>query len=92
MLNLDGGAGPHGLVARGLVAQGPRPLKTRRNTVRRDGKFVLVLSPWHRGEFTGIPSNMPDGAGRFTDPDFRRFLWHSFGSCNELEYDLLLPF
>ena len=37
-----------------------------------------------------IPSNIAEGAGRGTDPDFRRFLWHSLGSCNELEYDLLL--
>lgn len=37
-----------------------------------------------------IPSNMAEGAGRGSDPDFARFLWHSMGSCNELEYDLLL--
>ena len=37
-----------------------------------------------------IPSNIAEGADRGTDPDFRRFLWHSLGSCNELEYDLLL--
>ena len=37
-----------------------------------------------------IPSNIAEGAGRGSDPDFRRFLWHSLGSCNELEYDLLL--
>jgi four helix bundle protein len=37
-----------------------------------------------------IPSNMAEGAGRGSDPDFRRFLWHSMGSCNELEYDLFL--
>jgi four helix bundle protein len=37
-----------------------------------------------------IPSNVAEGAGRGSDPDFRRFLWHSMGSCNELEYDLLL--
>lgn len=37
-----------------------------------------------------IPSNMAEGAGRGSDPDFCRFLWHSMGSCNELEYDLLL--
>jgi four helix bundle protein len=37
-----------------------------------------------------IPSNVAEGAGRGSDPDFRRFLWHSLGSCNELEYDLLL--
>jgi four helix bundle protein len=37
-----------------------------------------------------IPSNIAEGAGRPTAPDFRRFLYHSLGSCNELEYDLLL--
>lgn len=37
-----------------------------------------------------IPSNIAEGAGRGSDPDFCRFLWHSLGSCNELEYDLLL--
>ena len=37
-----------------------------------------------------IPSNMAEGAGRGSEADFRRFLWHSMGSCNELEYDLLL--
>jgi four helix bundle protein len=33
-----------------------------------------------------IPSNIAEG----TDPDFRRFLFHSLGSTNELEYDFLL--
>jgi four helix bundle protein len=37
-----------------------------------------------------IPSNIAEGAGRGSDLDFRRFLMHSLGSCNELEYDLLL--
>jgi four helix bundle protein len=37
-----------------------------------------------------IPSNIAEGTGRGSDPDFRRFLWHSLGSTNELEYDLLL--
>ena len=37
-----------------------------------------------------IPSNIAEGAGRGSDPDFCRFLWHSMGSCNELEYQILL--
>ena len=37
-----------------------------------------------------VPSNIAEGSGRGTNPDFSRFLWHSMGSCNELEYDLLL--
>jgi four helix bundle protein len=41
-------------------------------------------------EVISIPSNIAEGSGRGSDPDFRRFLWHSLGSCNELEYDLFL--
>ena len=37
-----------------------------------------------------VPSNIAEGAGRGSNPDFRRFLWNSMGSCNELEYQLLL--
>lgn len=37
-----------------------------------------------------VSSNIAEGAGRGSDADFRRFLQHSLGSLNELEYDLLL--
>jgi four helix bundle protein len=37
-----------------------------------------------------IPSNIAEGAGRGSDPDFNRFLWYSMGSCNEFESDLCL--
>ena len=37
-----------------------------------------------------VPSNTAEGTGRGTDADFRRFLLHSLGSLNEVEYDLLL--
>jgi four helix bundle protein len=37
-----------------------------------------------------IPSNIAEGTGRSSDADFRRFLFHSLGSTNELEYDFLL--
>ncbi|HYT68965.1 MAG TPA: four helix bundle protein [Vicinamibacterales bacterium] len=39
-----------------------------------------------------IPSNIAEGAGRGTNPDFSRFLWNSMGSCNELESQLLLGY
>jgi four helix bundle protein len=37
-----------------------------------------------------ISSNVAEGAGRGSDPDFCRFLWYSMGSCNEFESDLIL--
>ena len=37
-----------------------------------------------------IPSNIAEGAGRGSNPDFARFCWHSMGSCNEFESQLLL--
>ena len=37
-----------------------------------------------------IPSNIAEGRGRGSDPDFGRFLWYSIGSCNEFESDLIL--
>jgi four helix bundle protein len=37
-----------------------------------------------------IPSNIAEGAGRGSDPDFARFLWYSIGSCNEFDSDLAL--
>src|SRR5262245_59047963 len=37
-----------------------------------------------------IPSNVAEGTGRGSDPDFCRFLWYSVGSCQEFESDLLL--
>lgn len=37
-----------------------------------------------------IPSNIAEGAGRGSNADFSRFCWHSMGSCNELEAQLLI--
>ena len=37
-----------------------------------------------------IPTNIVEGSGRSTQNDFARFLYISFGSGNELEYELLL--
>ena len=42
------------------------------------------------GAAISIPSNIAEGAGRGSNPDFCRFLWYSNGSCNELENDLLI--
>jgi four helix bundle protein len=37
-----------------------------------------------------IQANVAEGAGRGSNPDFIRFCWHSMGSCNEFESDILL--
>lgn len=37
-----------------------------------------------------IPSNIAEGSGRDSDPDFARFLRISMGSASELDYQLLL--
>jgi len=39
---------------------------------------------------SSIPTNIAEGCGRKSDKDFSRFLYISFGSANELEYQILL--
>jgi four helix bundle protein len=39
---------------------------------------------------TSMPSNIAEGCGRGSDPDFARFLIMAMGSSSELEYQLLL--
>jgi four helix bundle protein len=39
---------------------------------------------------SSIPTNIAEGCGRNTDKDFARFLIISFGSSNELEYQIIL--
>ncbi len=39
---------------------------------------------------SSMPTNIAEGCGRNTNPDFKRFLIMSTGSCSELEYQLLL--
>ncbi len=39
---------------------------------------------------TSIPTNIAEGAGRFTQKDFASFLQISLGSCHEIEYLILL--
>jgi four helix bundle protein len=58
-------------------------------------KHLKALEAWPLRDqllraLISVPSNIAEGAGRGTDPDFGRFLKHSLGSINEVEYDLLL--
>ena len=39
---------------------------------------------------TSIPTNVAEGCGKFTQPDFANFLQTSLGSSNEVEYLILL--
>ena len=59
----------------------PEYLQEPKGWALRDQILKAVIS---------IASNVAEGAGRGSDPDFCRFLWYSVGSCNEFESDLLL--
>ena len=39
---------------------------------------------------SSIPTNIAEGAGRFSNKDFSRFLSIAYGSSNELEYQIIL--
>ncbi len=48
------------------------------------------LSAQMRRSAASIPMNVAEGSGRRTDRDFARFTSMAIGSCNELEYQLIL--
>src|SRR5215831_874679 len=56
-------------------------LREPRGWAPRDQTLSAVIS---------ISSNIAEGAGRGSDPDFCTLLWYSMGSANEFESDLLL--
>lgn len=45
-----------------------------------------------RRSSVSIPSNIAEGSGRNTDPEFARFLTIAHGSASELSYQLFLSF
>ena len=51
---------------------------------------VFGITSQIRRSAVSIPSNIAEGCGRKSDPDFKRFLIIAFGSASELEYLLIL--
>ncbi|MCO5234961.1 MAG: four helix bundle protein [Chitinophagaceae bacterium] len=43
-----------------------------------------------RRSASSVPTNIAEGAGRNSNPDFKRFLIMASGSSSELEYQLIL--
>lgn len=54
----------------------------------KDETYGLISQIRRSG--SSIPTNIAEGCGRNSNPDFKRFLIISTGSCSELEYQLLL--
>ena len=51
---------------------------------------VFGLVSQMRRSASSIPTNIAEGCGRNTNPDFKRFLIISAGSASELEYQFIL--
>jgi four helix bundle protein len=51
---------------------------------------LLGLTSQMRRSSSSIPTNIAEGCGRNTNPDFKRFLTIAAGSASELEYQLIL--
>lgn len=58
------------------------------NTFPVDERFTLTSQL--RRCATSIPSNIAEGQGRYSQPDFKRFLSIAHGSVRELETQILL--
>ncbi|HEY1060167.1 MAG TPA: four helix bundle protein [Daejeonella sp.] len=54
----------------------------------KDEMYGLISQIRRSG--SSIPTNIAEGCGRNSNPDFKRFLVMSTGSCSELEYQLML--
>jgi four helix bundle protein len=65
-------------------------LSTYAITAKFKGPRAWTLCDQLHSAAISVPSNIAEGCGRGSDPDFKRFLLHSLGSLNELEYDLFL--
>jgi four helix bundle protein len=54
----------------------------------KEEQFGLISQM--RRSASSIPTNIAEGCGRNSNPDFRRFLIMASGSSSELEYQLIL--
>lgn len=51
---------------------------------------LYALTSQMKRASSSIPMNIAEGAGRFSNKDFSRFLKIAYGSTNELEYQIIL--
>ena len=51
---------------------------------------MFSLTSQMKRSSSSIPTNIAEGCGRSSDKDFCRFLYISYGSANELEYQIIL--
>lgn len=51
---------------------------------------MFALTSQMKRSSSSIPANIAEGCGRSSDKDFCRFLYISYGSANELEYQIIL--
>lgn len=65
-------------------------LKTYRFTKNYPKEELFGLTSQMRRSSSSIPTNIAEGCGRNTNPDFKRFLIIASGSSAELEYQLIL--
>ncbi|MEH2003445.1 MAG: four helix bundle protein [Nostoc sp.] len=65
-------------------------LKVYEVTAKFPQQELYGLTSQMRRAAASIPTNIAEGCGRNTDPDFARFLQIAMGSGSELEYQLIL--
>jgi four helix bundle protein len=65
-------------------------LKIYKNSMKFPDEELYGLTSQIRRASVSIPTNIAEGRGRGSDPDFARFLRIAMGSANELEYLLIL--
>lgn len=65
-------------------------LKIYSLTRRFPREEIFGLISQMRRSASSIPTNIAEGSGRNSNPDFKRFLGMASGSSSELEYQLIL--